>query len=158
MKRNRSGVGRRALQATLVLGIASLVAGCTTSPFDLTASAVRDHRAAWEALGLTDYEFDVQRQCECSADWVRPARVVVSAGRVAEATYADSGQPAAASMTYPTIDELFDMIEEAIRMEAPGLWVSYDARLQYPTEISINYQEQVVDDEISISARNLVAR
>lgn len=158
MRLNRSGVRRGALQATLVLGIASLVAGCSTSPFDLSASAVRDHRAAWEALGLTDYEFDVHRQCECSADWVRPARVVVRGGRVVEATYADSGQPAAASMTYPTIDELFDMIEEAIRLEAPGLWVSYDPRLEYPTDISINYQEQVVDDEISISAKNLVAR
>ena len=159
MKWNRAGWSGRRLFEGICVAVATLViAGCTTNPFSLSASAVRDHRTAWEAAGVVDYEYEVHRQCECSPDWTRPARVLVLGGRVEEARYSDSGNPAASPGYYPTIDDLFDLIEEAIRLEAPGLRVSYDALLHYPTSISVDYDLQTVDDEISITARDLVLR
>lgn len=159
MKRNRAGwSGRRLFEGACIAVTALVIEGCTTNPFALSADAVRDHRAAWEAAGVSDYEYEIHRQCECSPEWVRPARVLVIGGEVEEAWYSDSGSLAPSPGYYPTVDDLFDLIEEAIRREAPGLQVSYDPVLQYPTTISIDYDLEVVDDELSITARDLVPR
>jgi len=143
--------GRGMVAAALLAAMAG--AGCGSSPFELSATAWESYRARWEAAGLTDYEYDFRRSCECID--TRPARIEVRSGRVAQVRYSDSGELTSTVQGYPTIDELFELIDEGIRAEAASMRVSYDQQLGYPTEIRIDFDPRVADDEIEIDAWGL---
>lgn len=144
----------------LRLGAAALLAsGCETTPFELTTSEFERHRSQWSASGVRDYRFDFQKGCYCGQETVRPARIEVRDGVVVAVVYRDTGQPAteAAQRHFPSVDELFDQIEDAIRREAASLLVSYDPELGYPTRIEIDYEAGTADDELWIEAGGLDA-
>jgi hypothetical protein len=105
---------------------------------------------------MTDYEYVYRRSCECKPQTMEPARVEVRSSVVAAVTYRNTGQAAASILAYPTIDGLFDLIEDAIDRGAAGLMVSYDGVFGYPTEISIDYDLEVADDEFSVQASDLL--
>ncbi|MFV1987697.1 MAG: DUF6174 domain-containing protein, partial [Gemmatimonadota bacterium] len=135
--------------------LASLSA-CSVNPFALSQEAAGDHRARWSTSGIVDYEYVLDRACECTRETTRTMRVEVRGGSVTGATYRDTGESAAMANGYPTVEDLFDLIDDAIQRRAAGLTVAYDAALGYPTEITIDYDLEVADDEITINASNLV--
>ncbi len=156
MRMNRMKPSSPVLLAAAVSGLV----GCgDATPLGLTSSALESQHARWLAAGLQDYRFEYLERCECSLALVEPAVVEVRGGRVREVTYRSSGlaAPSDARALFPTIEDLFARIEDAIAREAAMLVVSYDPELGYPTQIEIDYDLQVVDDEVSIDATGLVA-
>jgi frataxin-like iron-binding protein CyaY len=123
----------------------------------VTANEMDRHRALWVASGIVSYRYDYQRSCECGPETVRPVRIEVVGGSVATVTFRDDGQlmlnPQAGA--FATIDDLFDMIDEAIRAQAESLVVTYDPTLGYPTLVSVDYRMEIADDEFTIRASNL---
>jgi hypothetical protein len=87
----------------------------------------------------------------------RPARITVRDGAVESATYVDDGQPVAASVlpTYQTIDELFEMIADAVARKAVTVDVTYDPDLHYPTHGYIDISEMIADEEQGFTASDL---
>jgi hypothetical protein len=147
------------LAGAFVVGTTIAVMACSDT-LGVTVAGAESHRAQWEAADLTAYLYEYQKQCKCSLATLRPARIEVRAGSVTRVTYLDNAQtlespPADA---FPTIDDLFDHIDEAARMDAASLVVTYDATLGYPTLISIDYRRDISDDEIIIRASNLEAQ
>jgi hypothetical protein len=51
-----------------------------------------------------------------------------------------------------TVDELFEVVQDAIDQEAYSLTVGYHAQLGYPTSIDIDYLLNAVDEEVSFRA------
>lgn len=151
---------RLGLLASLVaLGTTLAVTACSET-LGVTVEGLETHRARWEAAGLTAYLYEYSRQCECGPEMLRPARLEVQGGSVTRVTFLDNAQtlenpPADA---FPTIDDLFDHIEEAVRMDAASLVVTYDPTLGYPTLISVDYRRDIADDEFVIRASNLEAQ
>jgi len=142
---------------SLAVAASVFLSACSVNPFALSREAASDHRARWSASGIVDYEYVFGRTCECTRETTRRMRVEVRGGSVAGATYRDTGEPATMANGYPTVEDLFDLIDDAIQRRAAGLTVSYDGPLGYPTEITIDYDLEVADDEITINASNLVA-
>ncbi len=137
-----------------------VLGGCGgTSPLGLTNSALENQRARWLSAGIVDYQFEYRQRCECVPALAEAALVEVRGGVVTRVVYRDTGRAAAADAQalFPTIDELFERIDDAIRREAAMLTVSYDRALGYPTQISIDYDMRVADDEVSIDASALLA-
>jgi len=149
-------MGRRWTRLVMIAVSGVVMAGCGTNPFSLSQEAVTDHRSRWSEAGMIDYEYVYRQSCECQPSSMEPARVEVRSGSVASVIYPGSGEAAASKDHYPTIDGLFDLIEDAIDREAAGLIVSYDGFLGYPTEINIDYDLEVADDEITILVSDLV--
>ncbi|MCG8466882.1 MAG: DUF6174 domain-containing protein [Gemmatimonadetes bacterium] len=147
---------KRALLVVALVG----TAGCGDGPTALSTSTLDSARARWLSSGIRDYDFEYRQQCECGSAFSDAAIVEVRQGRVAAVRYRDSGQPAAATDRglFPTVDDLFARIEDAIRRNAASLTVTYDTRWGYPTRIDIDYDVQVADDEISIDASALTPR
>jgi hypothetical protein len=54
-----------------------------------------------------------------------------------------------------TVPDLFDLIQDALDRKAVLLAVRYDPIYGYPTRIDIDYSADAVDDEVSMSAREL---
>ena len=148
---------RRVRRQLGVFAIAAALAGCGSDPFALSSEAVDNHRQRWLAAGVRDYDYDYRRLCECLPSTTRETRVQVRGGQVAAAFYNHSGEVPTTLEAFPTVEDLFDLIDEAMTLNATTLIVSYDAALGYPTEIIIDYDSQVADDEVTIEARNLVA-
>lgn len=150
-----SGGVRRHLSLLALVLIGGLY-GCGTAPFELTLSALENQRARWEESGVVDYRFDYRERCVCGQSAMLRATIEVRDGRVTSVS--DTGAPPGTEplTAFPTIDDLFDRIEEAIRDEAAALSVSYDPVLGYPTEIIIDFDYGAEQDEVTIDATGLI--
>ena len=109
-------------------------------------------RALWEAQGLEDYTYDVQRVCFCSP-FRQGVRVTVVDGAVTGATDLASGEVLEPNEVqwYLTIDALFDLVQAAYDRNAHEVQLEFDASRGYPTRIFIDYSEMVMDEELGFT-------
>ncbi len=144
------------MRAAVILALVGMN-GCGEGPTALSSSTLEGARARWVSAGIRDYRYEFRQQCECGPALAEAAVVEVRGGAVARVNYRDSGgeAPATARQLFPTVEQLFQRIEDAIRRNAASLSVSYDGTLGYPTLISIDYDLQVIDDEVAIDASAL---
>lgn len=141
-----------------VLAACLLLAGCSEAlSISETLAASGDHRAAWEAAGLRDYRYEYRRSCECAPETTRPVEIEVRDGAVRSVTLVETGEPLSSGLawTFPTVDDLFDLIDDAVRRNADLLEVTYDPTFGYPTTLRIDYRREVADDEMEMEASNL---
>jgi hypothetical protein len=75
--------------------------------------------------------------------------VVVSAQRL------DGGPTDPAQ--YLSVERLFGVIDEAIREDAARIRVVYDARLGFPADVYIDWDERLADEEFGYEVRDLTA-
>jgi hypothetical protein len=109
---------------------------------------LRAAQELWQRSGIDSYELTVQRICYCLS--AEPVRVRVENGIVVSRTFASTGDPVPSTYAnlYPDVPGLFAIVEEAAR-DADDLDVRFDATYGFPAEISIDWYEVAVDDEIS---------
>ena len=132
----------------VMLLLASLACGDSTGP---EADRLSEQRALWEALGLEDYTYDVQRVCFCA--FREGVRVTVVEGFVTGAVDIDTGdvlEPHEVQW-YLTIDGLFDLLQNAYDQNAHDVQVEFDASRGYPTRIYIDYSEMIADEELGFT-------
>lgn len=101
----------------------------TTTPQGGLATA----RARWAARGPDSYAVTVTRSCECMPEASGSVRVTVKSNSVESRVYTSSGAAVTAqyASVFPSVEELFVMIDEAIRRGA-DIQVKYDPTLGYP--------------------------
>jgi hypothetical protein len=131
-------------RSVFLLGLLAL-ASCDddpVSPFGLFAA-----KARWERANIDSYEMTVRVACECLLN--DPVRVTVSEGIVVSRVNAVTGETVAANLesSIPDVVELFEILERATA-EADDVHVEYDATYGFPTVLSIDWQENAVDDEV----------
>jgi hypothetical protein len=128
-------------------------AGCSDLGVDVRSRTELERaEARWERSGPESYVYAVQRICYCLVEETGPVRVRVEDGLAVEWTYVASGNPLpeTARPRFPTVDGLFAILREAYGEDAHDIVVSYDQDLGYPTEFSIDYEEQVADEELGM--------
>lgn len=142
------------LLAGLLL-VAGLACEAPTAPGE--RDSLEAARARWRALGSQSYTYEVNRSCFCLLGG-RRMTVTVQAGAVTAAEFQDSGTGVeAALLSYvPTVADLFDLIEDALDRNASYFSAAYDPSYGYPTRIEIDYSSSAADDELAISARDLL--
>ena len=142
----------------LLLSVLLLAAaGCSdvTAPGEL--GQLDAARARWNAQGSASYSVEINRGCFCVLGG-RRMTVTVKNGAVVAADYLDSGDPVeTALLTYiPTILDLFDLIQDALNRKPASFLAVYDPTYGYPTRIELDYSASVADDELAITASNLL--
>ena len=126
------------------------VAGCSTTPLEPQQNEWAAARARWEAADISSYTFEFRRLCFCGTDVTGRMRIEVEDGSVLMAVYVDTGEPVSSpAVTPPTIDDLFAEIGDAIDRDAFSLIAEYDPELGYPIDVSIDYLEFAVDEEMA---------
>lgn len=124
---------RSSLALFAIVGLGLVACKSTTTPQGGLAAA----RARWAARGPDSYAVTVTRSCECLPDASGPVRVTVRSKAVESRVYTSSG--AAVSTQYapvfPSVEELFVMIDAAIRRGA-SVQVKYEPTLGYPTRFA----------------------
>jgi len=141
----------------LILGFLTVLAACEGP----TAPGERDQldaaRALWNAKGGDSYSFELTYSCFCVLGG-RRMDVTVRDGTVFEAQYRDSGGPVESALLLyvPTVPDLFDLIGDALDRKTASFLASYDGIYGFPARIEIDNSASAVDDEVAITARNLV--
>ena len=107
-------------------------------------------QARWNERRPVSYRYTVSRSCECAPESLGPVIVTVTNGAVQSRRYSSTGAdvPQTYAESFPTIDELFEIIDEARRDRVAHLDVDYDPTWGFPTRISIDRDAGTVDDEI----------
>ena len=124
-----------------------LLLGACASP-TTPGNDLAEHRALWEAQGLTDYTFDVRRVCYCQ--FVGDVRVTVKDGVITGVTEIAS-EVARDPETFRTIDGLFDLVQDAYDRDAHEIQVEFDPGRGYPTRIWIDYVQMMADEEVGFT-------
>lgn len=104
------------------------------------------NRQKWRANGYRNYTMVMHRVCFCGE--VGPYNVIVMNDSVVLATLVSNGNPSDAKRYLPTINKLFDFIDESIRKPVAQIDVTYDATLGYPREINYDGSAGIADDEL----------
>lgn len=142
---------RTALLPLAVLG----VTGCGLVGPDEARDAANDLRLAyalWTAQGIEDYDLTVEERCFCAS--IGPIVLRVRDGVRSEAVPpAGYVGPSIEAAAVPDVPELFGFIDDAIDRRAHRIRVVYHPTLGYPTEISIDYSENIVDEERGYEAQ-----
>lgn len=148
---------RRLLCAALMsLGLVASAAGAADAELER-------HRERWNAAGASDYVYAYRKHCECHRDAPPETVVRVSDGEITRVHHehqdSDREVPARDGSLdlYWTIDALFDLLERAYEAGAE-VRVRYDAELGLPRELHVDYDAELVGDEVDLRVTRFEAR
>lgn len=113
----------------------------------------------WAEAGVGSYRYTLFIDCFCPDAFRGPVIVEVLNGVTTSVRFANASIQADRQYygRYDSIEKMFGVIQRAVRDGADDLEVSYDKGYGFPTEISIDFDEQAVDDEISFTVSDFQA-
>jgi hypothetical protein len=133
---------------TLLIVALLPLAGCGDGFFSTArfVTSLREARARWASGGIDTYEVTIRRLCFCG--FIEPVRVRVEDGVIVSRTIVTTGEPVPAvhAQYIPDIAGLFAIVEQASR-EADELETEFDPTYGFPSVISIDWDENAIDDE-----------
>jgi uncharacterized protein DUF6174 len=139
------------LRTTLRTALVAIAAAAALPAF--ADAALDGARARWQAAALTSYEYGYQKYCDCHRDNPPETVITVRGGSVAGVRHRPAGTttevPGRNPEYYWTVDGLFELIAAA---QARGVQVraAYDADLGFPREIYIDYDSNLIGDELDV--------
>ncbi|AOY82837.1 DUF6174 domain-containing protein [Moorena producens JHB] len=118
---------------------------------------LEQNQERWETQKLDNYRYRLQVSCYCIGEVTNPVVVEIRNGETTSIVAADSGKPVNRKFfnTYDSVLKLFDVVQKAIDKDYYKLDVTYDANLGYPTQIDMDFREQIADDERTLTIGNL---
>jgi len=124
------------------------------------ASEVQSNREKWMAHGISNYEIEMQKICYCVPEVVRMMVFEVEEDKVQTVRYADTGEDVDPQHygDFNTIEGMFSFVEQALEKNPADLSIAYDEKYGYIKELSVDFKENIADDEISIIASNMRPR
>ncbi len=111
------------------------------------------NRQKWRSNGFASYTMTMSRVCFCGD--VGPWNVVVVNDSVVSVTRVADGR-AADTRYVPTINKLFDFIDEAIKKPAAKIESQYDPARGFPREINYDGSLNIADDELFYTVSNVI--
>lgn len=119
-------------------------------------SQLQVNRRLWRQQKISNYRYTLTRSCFCTAEARGPVVVEVRNGVTTAVTSVATGQPVDRELfkQYDTVTKLFNVIQDAINRKASSLTVQYDAKFGYPTQINVDYNSQIADEELYLTVEN----
>ncbi|WP_199332923.1 DUF6174 domain-containing protein [Nostoc sp. FACHB-190] len=129
----------------------------TPNPNDANSTQLKVNRQLWNQQKLNNYRFTFSRSCFCLPKATQPVVITVRNNQVASITPVNNNEPVDTELfqQYNSIPKLFGIIDDAIAKKASSLNVKYDPQFGYPTQINIDYNQQIADEEIYLTISNL---
>lgn len=142
---------RLSVVALVVLG----VGGCGLTGPDRSLDQFNEAKSLWDRTNPANYAVTVQRLCFCAS--VEPVRIVVQNRLVISRTVVSTGAPLPGNFNglYPDIPGLFATIKDAYT-QADAITVSFDRQYGFPSDATIDYIKNAIDDELSLKVSDFV--
>ena len=139
------------------IALLSLLTGCGILGIgeDSERERLESSLRKWSENAPPRYHFVLERLCFCPLEVVSAVEIRVEGGVVTSRRYVQSGQPVTAQYVqlFPSMEGVFDLIEDALDRDAGRIEVTYDSRYGYPFDATIDYIRNAVDDELSFRVR-----
>ena len=132
-----------------LLAACLLFSGCSVLGIkDGPEGELKDEKSAWLKLGIHNYSYVQETICFCPIEG--PVKITVRADTIASRTYVNSGQPAGANAgRFYTVPGLYDFLIDAAK-NSDQMDVSFDRMNHLPTDVSIDYYKNAIDDELGL--------
>jgi len=155
LRSSRSLVGAGALALLPALAACDNITG--VGDLDRVQSELNRNWDRFESSAPLSYSYTVRISCECPSDITRPVVVWVDRGSIEYQNYEDDGRPVPLSISnsFPSVEQLFDAIQDGIDRRADDIQVQYDFTYGYPTSVYIDYDRRVVDEELVLTTQGL---
>ncbi len=134
----------------ILSGLVFFLLACSPDD-DILLNELNANRQIWESNQIENYSWTETLSCECGGPLLRTIIVV---NNIKDTVVFDESL-LFEGYTYEdvfkasnTIQESFDFIESLSNQNVASLFVQYDEIYGFPTIISVNYDEDVIDDEI----------
>lgn len=118
---------------------------------------LRRARAKWRTSGPDSYVVELRRNCFCISEFAGPFLVTVENGVVEDVRFAPGGPPGTPSADIinriPTVEGLFDIIEDALQSKADSVTATYDQKTGAPLDFFIDRSRQIADEEIGYTIK-----
>lgn len=110
----------------------------------------------WNKQNISNYRYKLTRSCFCTTEARGPVVVEVRNGITTSVTSVATGQPVDPQLfkQYDTVPNLFNVVKNAIARKASSLTVQYNSKLGYPSQINIDYNSQIADEELYLTIEN----
>ncbi len=153
----RGPMARMYRKCLLGLAVLAGMSGACSDPVSGQQRELDANRGLWSDENITEYTYTLQISCFCPPEITQPVVVRVSQDSILSVVSVASGEPVEGSLVgnFYTVEDLFDVVQDAIDGEAHELSVTYDADLHYPTSIVIDYDERAIDEELALTASQL---
>ncbi|MBD2344190.1 DUF6174 domain-containing protein [Anabaena subtropica] len=114
------------------------------------------NRQLWDSKNISNYRYRLSNSCFCLPEARGPVVIEVRNGQTISITSVNPDQVINPQFfqQYSTVPKLFNVIQDAIKRQAFSLNISYDHKFGYPTEISIDYNSQIADEELFLTIEN----
>jgi hypothetical protein len=167
LDRRSPGAGRgRGMALPALVGIGLVLGACAesqspTSPDrddrTATVAAFSQARDVWRRTAPRSYRYVFQQICFCAPPVTDPVVITVQDGLVTRVAKEATGAPVdeADLSRYPSIDGLFQRIQDAIDAHADEIGVSYDPALAYPRDAFLDPSHNIADEEVHHLAHDL---
>lgn len=135
------------------------VGGCDFIGAGLQQAELDAALAKWESQGIDTYEYRFSNACECLPETSGPIIITVFNDEVTAVRRPDdaAGLPPRDGGPAPTIPELFETVQSAIVEGADSITVEYDEEFGFPTQLTIDWDAGLADEETIYTAEDLVA-
>lgn len=126
---------------------------------DSRLDELESYRDQWRQAGIRHYRMEFRASCFCGSEFTELVSVEVLHDAVQSVTVVSTGLPVEYMPldAWPTVEELFAAVEEAIVEDAHELQVTYDLDLGYPEFVFIDRDEMIIDEEIGYQVFELEA-
>jgi site-specific recombinase XerD len=144
------------LVALLPAALVALVGGCgsTTTGLAQWSADLTAAQARWQAGALQNYTYELQRNCNCVVNQLRPVTITVRGGALNRIVYSDTTGGFADTTQwrqYLTMDRYFATIHDMVNSNPAHFTAVYTASLGFPSYIAIDPVANILDDEINIT-------
>jgi hypothetical protein len=119
---------------------------------DILSSEPRDaelekNMKKWQSFNICNYTITNLIGCYCTEDYNTARSLTIADGILKYVD--DKPYPTNELMSYKSIDEMFEFINELYASKKHILKVSYDEKYGFPTYLYVDEEEMMVDEEIS---------
>ena len=129
-----------------------ILAACSAGGTDLSRNQQK-----WQDANITHYRFELNISCFCAFRDQMPLTIevrdeqIVHMAAVDGTLVLDTDQNYEFYAPHATIDLLFAELDAAVKDGADSVTVTYDATYGFPTEIGIDYSQEIADEEMYFS-------
>jgi len=111
------------------------------------------NQGKWQDANITHYRFELSISCFCAFRDQMPLTIEVRDGQIVYMATVDGTLVLDTDQNYEfyaphaTIDLLFAELDAALNDGADSVTVTYDSTYGFPTEIGIDYSQEIADEE-----------
>ena len=140
------------MKKIILITLIFMLAACSAGGSELSRNQEK-----WQDANITHYRFNLNISCFCAFRDQMPLTIEVQDGQIVHMAAVDGTLVLDTDQNYEffaphaTIDLLFAEINAAVNEGADSVTVTYDATYGFPTEIAIDFSQEMADEEMYYS-------